>query len=398
MNAPARDRSLSSTRMEVLFPRADKTGKQESSVSSEPTYYGLPMLKRPTWRWYIPSYFFLGGLAGGAAMIGAAASLFGRKKHRVTVRNARYLALAAAIISPILLIMDLGRPSRFHHMMRVFKLSSPMSVGTWLLSGFAAFSGLLAAKQAADDDFIVRRESGLGKLLRALPEKPLDLMHGLSGAGLGSYTGVLLAATAVPLWAAGGILLGPLFMATAMASGAAALTIMGIASGHLKGDDHRELELVETTAAIAQLGIMATREIVLPPEINRHLRQGFWGRVYRFGAIGGGLVLPLGIRAAHRLSRHRVARSLAVVLSILTVLGALAERFALVEAGKLAADDPHAYQALTRGAPGESRPTPKQQARKAREQGVRYGFKPQMAATEVTGPEQPSMPISTTRN
>jgi formate-dependent nitrite reductase membrane component NrfD len=279
------------------------------------------MIKRPTWRWYIPFYFFLGGLAGGAAMIGAAASLFARKEHRSTVRNARYLAFVAAIVSPILLIVDLGRPSRFHHMLRIFKISSPLNVGTWLLSGFGAFSGILAMKQAAEDDVVIRRESGFGRFLLAIPSQPLDLMHGLMGAGLGSYTGVLLAATAVPLWAAGGILLGPLFMATAMASGAATLTLMGILSGKLKTDQHRELELIETTAAITQLGIVAARETILPEEINRHLRQGLWGRIWQLGALGGGLILPLGVRAAMRLSNRRVGRVLAVALSILTILG-----------------------------------------------------------------------------
>src|SRR6185312_7757325 len=133
-------------------------------------------------------------------------------RHRATVRRARYIALAAASISPVLLILDLGRPKRFHHMLRVFKVSSPLSVGTWILLAFGLTSGVQAARQAAEDNFILRRESWLGRLARLLPSKPVSLAQALLGMGLGGYTGILLAATAIPLWATAGLLLGPLFL------------------------------------------------------------------------------------------------------------------------------------------------------------------------------------------
>ncbi|MGH2485228.1 MAG: NrfD/PsrC family molybdoenzyme membrane anchor subunit, partial [Ktedonobacterales bacterium] len=210
------------------------------------TYYGQPMIKRPTWKWPIPLYFFVGGVAGGAALVGAIADLLGGKRHRSTVRHARYLALALAAVCPVFLIQDLGRKTRFHHMLRVFKVRSPMSVGTWILTSFGLISGALAAKQAAEDGVIVRRESRIGRLLRGLPGKPLSLLHGVFGMGLGGYTGVLLAATAVPLWAAGGLLMGPLFLATSVASGAAALSLIGGVRGRQTEEAHRDLEAVET--------------------------------------------------------------------------------------------------------------------------------------------------------
>ena len=134
------------------------------------SYYERPMIKKPTWRWYIPFYMFIGGLGGGVALIGGLADLCGGRRHRATVRRARYIALVAALISPLLLIFDLGRPKRFHHMMRVFKVSSPLNVGTWILFVFGLTSGAQAARQAAEDNFILKRESRLGRLARLLPQ------------------------------------------------------------------------------------------------------------------------------------------------------------------------------------------------------------------------------------
>src|SRR5579859_865371 len=326
------------------------------------TYYGRPMLKKPTWKWYIPFYFFLGGVAGGAALLGAMAEFFGGTKHRSTVRHARYLALILSLICPVLLIVDLGRPSRFHHMLRVFKGSSPLNVGTWILSAFGAFSGLLAARQAAEDNLIIRRESGLGRFVRAIPIIPLSAVHGLLGLGLGGYTGTLLAATAVPLWQSNGVLLGPLFLADAVTSGAAALSLIGAATGQDTIQAREDLENVDTLGTVAQLGLIAAREALLPPKVREPLRRGLWGRVWQFGAIGMGMLSPLAIRLSMRLGRWKLGRALSIATSALSLLGALAERFAITEAGKVSAEDPLAYQEITRGLPGAARPRPEQQA------------------------------------
>ncbi len=325
------------------------------------TYYGRPMIKKPTWKWYIPFYFFLGGVAGGAALLGALAELFGGRRHRATVRHARYLSLLLSILCPLLLIADLGRPERFHHMLRVFKLSSPLNVGTWILSAFGLCSGALAARQAAEDDFIIRRRSRLGRMVRAVPPAPITALHGLLGVCLGGYTGVLLAATAVPLWQSGGALLGPLFLSDAVTSGAAALSLIGAATGQDTPQTREELGDVENLGTMAQLGLIAARAAVMPPKVREPLRQGLWGGVWRFGAVGAGMVGPLMIRLSMRLGEQRVGRRLSLAGAALALLGALAERFALVEAGKRSAEDPLAYQEMTRGLPGETRPTPLQQ-------------------------------------
>src|SRR5881275_1799934 len=119
-------------------------------ASPETGYYGLPLLKQPSWTWEIPLYFFVGGAAGAAAVVGAIADYTGADRR--LVRDARWIAAAGAIISPALLIADLGRPSRFLNMLRVFKLQSPMSVGAWTLTAFSSAAAAAAFVDAIADD------------------------------------------------------------------------------------------------------------------------------------------------------------------------------------------------------------------------------------------------------
>ena len=369
---------------------ADMTGRRAevAGTGTGTSYYERPMIKKPTWRWYIPFYFFIGGLGGGVALIGGLADLFGGPRHRATVRRARYIALVAALISPLLLIFDLGRPGRFHHMLRVFKASSPLSVGTWILLAFGLTSGVQAARQASEDDFILKRESLLGRLARLLPSKPLSLAQALLGLGLGGYTGVLLAATAIPLWATAGIVLGPLFLATAVASGAAALALLaGLrlgSSGKGDKDDEEEaraeVEALATVSTAAQLGLEIAREAMTPHTIGQPLRRGKWATIYRVGAIGGGMLTPLALRLPAQVRGRPVGRAISITAATLTLAGALAERFAIVEAGKQSADDPQAYQEFTAGRVGSSRPTPGEQALMAPKV---KGTKPHMAARDT---------------
>jgi formate-dependent nitrite reductase membrane component NrfD len=341
------------------------------------------MLKRSTWKWYIPFYFFVGGVAGGAALIGGVADLIGGKRHRSTVRQARWIALGGAILSALLLILDLGRPTRFHHMLRVFKVTSPLSVGTWILSSFGVVSGALAAKQAAEDDVVLPRESALGRLARAVPGGPLNVLHALLGLCLGGYTGVLIAATAVPLWFAGGILLGPLFLATSVASGASLLALLAVRRGHQEDEDARaEVEQVATLATAAQLGLSIAREVVVPKTIAEPLHTGTWGMVYRFCTVGAGVLGPLALRLPAQVRGHKVSRAISGTASVLSLLSALTERFAIVEAGKESAADPLAYQELTKAAPGEARATPERQAQLA---GTTGGFKMGQVVPERMG-------------
>src|SRR3954462_11355692 len=147
---------LSERRLVEIRREAESTGKVVAKgvrpggapfpqASPETGYYGIPLLKEPSWTWEIPLYFFVGGAAGAAGVIGAIADYTGADKR--LVRDARWIAAAGSVISPALLISDLGRPERFLNMLRVFKPQSPMSVGVWTLLGF---SGGAAATVFAD--------------------------------------------------------------------------------------------------------------------------------------------------------------------------------------------------------------------------------------------------------
>ncbi|HMA47673.1 MAG TPA: NrfD/PsrC family molybdoenzyme membrane anchor subunit, partial [Frankiaceae bacterium] len=108
------------------------------------SYYGRPVVKAAPWENDIPAYLFLGGLAAGSSVLGAGADLTGRPVLR---RAGRVSALAAVLASFGALVHDLGRPERFHHMLRVAKPTSPMSMGTWILTGYGPLAGLAAASE-----------------------------------------------------------------------------------------------------------------------------------------------------------------------------------------------------------------------------------------------------------
>src|SRR5262249_37732811 len=113
-------------------------------ASPEAGYYGIHLLKEPQWSWEIPLYFFVGGAAGASAVGAQAAQAAGAKAE--LVHDAQTLAALGAILSPALLISDLGRPSRFLNMLRVFKIQSTMSVGVFMVTGFS--NAAIAAKVA----------------------------------------------------------------------------------------------------------------------------------------------------------------------------------------------------------------------------------------------------------
>src|SRR5258708_17844226 len=158
-----------------------------------------PVVRAPTGDGYITWYFFFGGLAAGCYVIASIAALFGSREDRAVARAGYYLSLLSLVPCPLLLIKDLGRPGRFLHMLRIFKVKSPMSTGTWGLVSFSLFSGVTAVIQAARDGMLGR--SWGARVLAALPHRLLAVPGTTLGVFLGGYNGVLLTATSVPLWA-----------------------------------------------------------------------------------------------------------------------------------------------------------------------------------------------------
>src|SRR5262249_13388647 len=170
------------------------------------TSYDLPLLKPPVWTWEVPAYFFAGGAAGASAVIGAAARFTGADP--ALVRDARRIAAIGSMISAPLLIADLGRPERFLNMLRRFKPQSPMSVGAWPR---AVFGGACAG----------------AAILRGRLGDAAAVVSAATGLVMSTYTGVLLGATAIPVWAEHKRTLPIVFGASALASAVALLELRG---------------------------------------------------------------------------------------------------------------------------------------------------------------------------
>ncbi|MEO6572172.1 MAG: NrfD/PsrC family molybdoenzyme membrane anchor subunit, partial [Ilumatobacteraceae bacterium] len=146
-------------------------------------YYGKPIVRAHVWTDEVAWYFFTGGLAGASSVIAAAAELTGRPQLAKQARRAAMIGLAP---SPVLLVADLARPARFYNMLRVFKPTSPMSVGSWLLSVYAP---------AAGASWLLREVGRLPRLARLL-----GVAAGVVGPTIATYTAVLVADTATPVW------------------------------------------------------------------------------------------------------------------------------------------------------------------------------------------------------
>jgi hypothetical protein len=304
------EKRLQQLRAQAALGRVDATGirPQGSPFPETPSYYGLPIVKPPVWTWEVPLYFFAGGAAGASSVIAIAAQLSGAS--RSLVRDARWIAAIGAAVSGPLLVLDLGRPERFLNMLRVFKPQSAMSVGAWTLSIFGtATSGAVIAEMLGMD-----RIGDASAFAAAL-----------SGLVMATYTGVLLGATAIPVWAAHAKTLPIHFGASALASATAILT--------LRGHDDQALNVLALAAAAFEtytgIEIESDRTIDSEP-----LHHGLTGTTIRIGGFFSG-PLPLVLRLLG--IRSKRARRAAAASAL---LGSLITRVAWIEAGKASAADP----------------------------------------------------------
>ncbi len=305
----------------------------------EPSYYDYPVLKAPLWRWEIIWYFFFGGLAAGNYIIASIVSLFGAQDDRAVARAGYYLSLLAVLPCPILLIKDLGRPERFLHMLRIFKVKSPMSMGTWGLVSFSLFSGVTAVIQAARDGLLGRWWGS--RLLAALPQRLIALPGTAFGLFLGGYTGVLLAATSVPLWSRSKVL-GAVFISSALSTSSALISLVLRLTGTPAQALHK-LERFEWAALIVEMvGLFAflrgSGRAARPLVGTAPAQHGmtFWRFVF-----GGGLALPWLLSTISLLRRRpgtsRNARGIAI--SLLVLAGGYFLRHTMIEAGRSSSAD-----------------------------------------------------------
>lgn len=321
------------------FPVAGKDAPSPLTPYEGETYYGLPAVKASHYGWLIVTYFFVGGLAGSAQVLAAVADVSGRGRHRATVRAGRYLGLVGVTLSPLLLIADLHTPQRWYNMLRIFRKTSAMSIGSWTLTAFGVLSGLTVVAQLLEDV----TGSAWGRRMARL----FGLPAGAAGALMSVYTGTLLASTSTPLWAAAPRLLPALFGASAASTAAAAVSLTLRASGAPEEEQHR-VEQVATVAGIAELVLVeANRRNWKAQELDAPLREEPISAAFHLGAIGLGVVVPLAIHGFQALTGRR-SRTASLVAAVSTLAGGFLLRSAIVFAGNRSARRPQDYFRFTR--------------------------------------------------
>ncbi len=290
-------------------------------ASAETGYYGIPLLKEPAWTWQIPLYFFVGGAAGAAAVMGAIANATGADRR--LVRDARFIAASGAVLSPALLIADLGRPERFLAMMRVFKPRSPMSMGVWTLLGFSG-----AASATAFAAFL-RGRYGPSLPLRVL-ENAGEAASLAFGLPFSNYAGVLIGATAIPVWNENAGNLPMHFAASGVGSAVGLLEL----AGHQK---NRALQAIGLGAAIFECWEGYRIESRQLPKLDP-LKHGPSGRLVRAGGVLSGPV-PLLLRLISGFGKGPRSQNLRRIAGLSAIVGSIITRYAWVQAGHASARD-----------------------------------------------------------
>ncbi len=297
------------------------TGRPQISISQEDgrrdaqpearSYYGRAVLKEPVWTREIPWYFFAGGLAGASSSLALVARLSGNDR---LARRALLAALGGAAVSPPLLIADLGRPERFYNMLRVFKPTSPMSLGTWTLTAFGTSAGVAAASDVLG---IFPR---LGRLSEAV--------SGLLGPALSTYTAVLVADTSVPVWHEARRELPLVFAASSAASAGAAAAIL------TPVDDAGPARRLAVGGTLLEMGAVEAMRRRLGDFLAEPYEKEEAGRYDKLSKALSGLGAAVTALAGRR------RRSMAILGGALILAGAALERWSVFRAGFQSARDP----------------------------------------------------------
>jgi len=322
-------------------PDGDGDGRRQRNYDDSPSYYDISLLKAPLWRWEIAWYFFLGGLSAGSFVLSRLGEIVGGKKHRDLTRAATWISAAAAIPCAPLLIHDLGDPKRFHHMLRVFKLSSPMSVGSWTLAGYTSMVCLAAIRELVKDRADIGRKDEVASTTAGITmDRAVMMSTDVVGIPLAlllsGYTGVLLSTTANPLWSRNQWI-GPMFSASAVHAAASATRLALAAGSRPDSPSTQALTRIDQTATVVE-GVAVVGYLIAAGELAKPLIRGNYAKLFLGGAIALGLFAPTLIE---RLPAPRKAkRWLTIAGCVAGLIGGLALRWAMVYAGHESANDP----------------------------------------------------------
>jgi hypothetical protein len=288
-----------------------RRGEQPMVPPAEFTsYYGKPVVNGPVWHGPdIPGYLFLGGLAGASSLLGAGAQLTARPS---LARAAKAGAFGAGCLSMVALVHDLGRPARFLNMLRVIKPSSPMNIGSWLLSAYVPATGMAAVSA------LTGRVPRLGVAATA--------GAALLGPGVAAYTGALISDTAVPAWHDGYPEM-PFLFAGSAATAAGGLGLL--AAPPDQNAPARNLGLFGACLELAASHLM-TRRIGMVAEPYRQGRGGAYMKAGEALAILG----AVGSLVSGR------RRATGVMSGAALLAASAATRWGIFHAGLASADDP----------------------------------------------------------
>jgi hypothetical protein len=298
-------------RLEEIAVEAFDRVPSEQDLRDGATYYERPVLKHPVWKWYIAAYFVAGGIAGASAALAAAAQGVGGGSMDRLTRRSRYLAAATTTIGTGFLIADLGRPERFLNMLRVFRPTSPMSVGSWILApatGAAVASAVLPG--------------ALGDAA--------GLASGLLGAPLAAYSAALTSSTAVPIWQATRKSLPALYVGSAV-SGAASLLELG----RLNRTEERALELFGLAGKVGELAAISAvdKDAGRVERVGRPLKEGVAGSLWKAAKMCTAASIAVSLFPGRRPWKRRTAAALGLI-------GSTAAKFAVFRAGFASGLDP----------------------------------------------------------
>lgn len=303
----------------AVLTRHMKMHPGAGEIPEGPTYYGQPMLKQSVWSIDIPLYYFTGGAAGAALVLGAALQLRNDSRLRKLACDCHWIGIAGSTLGAGFLIHDLGVPSRFLNMVRVFRPTSPMNMGAWILGG--------AAPTAIATGLLINRSGWLGKL-----GEITGYLSGIFGAGLSSYTGVLIANSAIPLWQQSRPWMPVLFAASSTASAASLLDLFC--------EDQRAKRVTFFFGTAGRIAEIAAAQRVekssgAVPKVAKPLHTGASGALWKASMAFSAASLLTSFAAGKSSKRRKIA-------GLLGVLGSLGLRFAVHFASNASARDPRA--------------------------------------------------------